>query len=59
MVGIETFLGRVDVRLTVIARDMGHYQEVYRRRVLSLPHISELEALMLVATIKESEGLPL
>ena len=59
VVGIETFLGRVDVRLTVIARDMGHYQEVYRRRVLSLPHISELEALMLVATIKESEGLPL
>ena len=59
VVGIETFLGRVDVRLTVIARDMGHYQEVYRRRVLSLPHISELEALMLVATIKETEGLPL
>lgn len=59
VVGIETFLGRVDVRLNVIARDMGHYQEVYRRRILSLPHIAELEALMLVATIKESEGLPL
>ena len=59
VVGIETFLGRVDVRLNVIARDMAHYQEVYRYRILALPHISELEALMLIATIKDSEGLPL
>ena len=59
VVGIETFLGRVDVRLNVIARDMAHYQEVYRQRILALPHISELEALMLIATIKDSEGLPL
>ena len=59
VVAIETFLGRVDVRLNVIARDMAHYQEVYRARILSLPHISELDALMLIATIKDSEGLPL
>lgn len=59
VVGIETFLGRVDVRLNVIARDMAHYQEVYRARILSLPHISELDALMLIATIKDSEGMPL
>lgn len=59
VVGIETFLGRVDVRLNVISRDMAHYQEVYRARILSLPHISELDALMLIATIKDSEGLPL
>jgi Lrp/AsnC family transcriptional regulator len=59
VVGIETFLGRVDVRLNVIARDMAHYQEVYRRRILALPHISEVEALMLIATIKDSEGVPL
>ena len=59
VVGIETFLGRVDVRLNVIARDMAHYQEVYRARILSLPHISELDALMLVSTIKETEALPL
>jgi Lrp/AsnC family transcriptional regulator len=59
VVGIETFLGRVDVRLNVIARDMAHYQEVYRTQILALPHISELEALMLIATIKETEGLPL
>ena len=59
VVGIETFLGRVDVRLNVIARNMAQYQEVYRARILALPHIAEVEALMLIATIKESEGLPL
>ncbi|MEI6099670.1 MAG: Lrp/AsnC family transcriptional regulator [Alphaproteobacteria bacterium] len=59
VIGIETFLGRVDVRLNVIARDMAQYQEIYRLRILALPHIAEVEALMLIATIKESEGLPL
>lgn len=59
VVSIETFLGRVDVRLNVIARDMRHYQEVYRARILNLPHIAELEALMLVGTIKDATGVPL
>ena len=59
VVAIETFLGRVDVRLNVIARDMAHYQEVYRARILALPHIAEVDALMLISTIKNSEGLPL
>ncbi len=59
VVAIETFLGRVDVRLNVIARDMAHYQEVYRARILSLPHIAEVDALMLIATIKDSAGVPL
>lgn len=59
VVAIETFLGRVDVRLNVIARDMGHWQEIYRARILSLPHIAELEALMLISTIKDSDGLAL
>ena len=56
---IETFLGRVDMRLTVIARDMGHWTGIYRDRILTLPHIAEVEALMLVSTIKETGGLPL
>lgn len=56
---IHTFLGRVDVRLAVLARDMGHYQEIYRSRILTLPHISDIEALMQVAAIKSSEELPL
>lgn len=56
---IETFLGRVDVRLNVIARDMGHWQDIYRHRILTLPHIAEVEALMLVSTIREGEALPI
>jgi Lrp/AsnC family transcriptional regulator len=56
---IETFLGRVDVRLNVIARDMGHWTGIYRDRILGLPHIAEVEALMLVSTIKETGGLAL
>lgn len=59
VIAIETFLGRVDVRLNVIARDMGHWTGIYRDRILTLPHIAEVEALMLVATIKETGGLPL
>jgi Lrp/AsnC family transcriptional regulator len=59
VVAIETFLGRVDVRLNVIARDMAQYQQVYRSRILTLPHIADIEALMLIATIKDGEGLPL
>ena len=51
--------GRVDVRLNVIARDMGEYQQIYREKILALPHIAEVEALMLIATIKDSEGLAL
>ncbi len=56
---IQTFLGRVDVRLSVIARDMPHYQAVYRDRILMLPHIADIEALMHVARIKSVEALPL
>ena len=56
---IQTFLGRVDVRLAVIARDMAHYQEISRSRILTLPHIADIEALMHVAAIKSDESLPL
>ncbi len=56
---IQTFLGRVDVRLSVIARDMAHYQEIYRARILTLPHIADIEALMLVSEIKTDRNLPL
>jgi hypothetical protein len=59
VIEVQTFLGRVDVRLSIIARDMVHYQQIYRSRILTLPHISEIEALMHVARIKTSEGLPL
>ncbi|MFK7762371.1 MAG: Lrp/AsnC family transcriptional regulator [Roseobacter sp.] len=56
---IQTFLGRVDVRLNIVARDMAHYHDIYRDRVLTLPHISDIEALMQIARIKSEEALPL
>ena len=56
---IQTFLGRVDVRLNVLARNMVHYQEIYRTRILRLPHINDIESLMLVASVKSVESLPL
>lgn len=59
VIAIQTFLGVVDVRLSVVARDMPHYQRLYRDQILTLPHIAELEALMHVATIKTSETLPI
>lgn len=59
VIEIQTFLGRVDVRLNIIARDMVHYQMIYRERVLTLPHIADIEALMQIARIKEQDLLPL
>ena len=59
VIEIQTFLGRVDVRLAVIARDLGHYQAVYRDRVLRLPHVAEIEALVRVAVVKSEEDLPI
>ena len=56
---IQTFLGRVDVRLALVARDLAQYQDLYRTRILSLPHIADIEALMDVAAVKSEMGLPL
>lgn len=59
VIEMQTFLGRVDLRLSVIARDMPHYQKIYREKILTLPHIADIEALMHVARIKSDETLPL
>ena len=56
---MQTFLGRVDVRLSVIARDLAHYQQIYRDRILTLPHVADIEPLMHIARIKSEEMLPL
>jgi len=58
VIEIQTFLGRVDVRLSVISRDLAHYQEIYRTRILTLPHIADIEALMHIAAIKSASALP-
>lgn len=59
VIEIQTFLGSVDFRLSVIARDMAHWQQIYRDRILTLPHVTDSEALMLVSTIKHTQELPL
>ncbi len=59
VIEVQTFLGRVDARLSIIARDMAHYQQIYRSQILTLPHIADIEALMHVARIKTEESLPL
>ena len=59
VIEIQTFLGRVDVRLSLIARDLPDYQRIYREAVLPLPHIADIEALMTVASVKSDESLPL
>lgn len=59
VIEIQTFLGVVDARLSVIARDIAHYQQVYRHRILTLPHIADIEALMHVALLKSDQALPL
>jgi Lrp/AsnC family transcriptional regulator len=56
---IQTFLGSVDLRLSVIARDMAHWQQIYRESILTLPHVSDSDALMLVSNIKDRQELPL
>lgn len=56
---IQTFLGTVDLRLAVIARDLAHYQALYRERLLVLPHIADVEALMHVSLVKSDETVPL
>lgn len=59
VIEIQTFLGTVDLRLSVIARDMAHWQQVYRDSILTLPHVSDSDALMLVSNIKDVQELPL
>ena len=59
VIEIQTFLGRVDVRLSLIAKDLPDYQRIYREQVLPLPHIADIEALMTVASVKSDESLPL
>ncbi len=56
---VQTFLGRVDARLALIAKDLPDYQRLYRDKILTLPHIADIEALMTVSTVKRDEALPL
>lgn len=59
VIEIQTFLGRVDARLKIIARDLPAYQQLYRDSILTLPHMADIEALMQVASLKHSMSYPL
>ncbi len=59
VIEIQTFLGKVDVRLILIAKDMDDYQKVYRERILRLPHLLEIEPLMHIARVQNKEVLPI
>lgn len=59
VISIGTFLGQVDVRLLVIARDLPDYQRVYREKILTLPHIADIEALMHVSQVRDRHAVPL
>ena len=55
---IQTLLGRVDIRMDVIARDLAHYQSIYQTQIMALPHLLDVEALMLVSELKNSRAVP-
>lgn len=59
VVEIQTFLGRVDVRLSLVARDLAHWRAVYRDRILVLPRIADIEALLTLSSVLDREALPL
>ncbi|QHQ35071.1 Lrp/AsnC family transcriptional regulator [Algicella marina] len=56
---IQTLLGRVDIRLEIVARDLAHYQQIYKEQILALPHIADIEALMLVSELKNTGAVPI
>jgi Lrp/AsnC family transcriptional regulator len=58
VVTIQMLLGRVDVRMDVIARSLSDYQQIYRDKILALPHMSDIESLTLVSELKNTERLP-
>ena len=58
VIELQTFVGRVDVRLSVIAEDMEDYQNIYRNQILKLPHMSDVEALLHISRIKSDEVFP-
>ena len=57
VVTIQTLLGRVDVRMDVIARDLKHYEDILKTKIMDLPHIADVEALMLISEVKNDPWL--
>lgn len=46
---VEHVLGRYDYRLRVVARDLGDFERLLRRRIMTLPGVGEVEANVLLS----------
>ncbi|MBT8410857.1 MAG: Lrp/AsnC family transcriptional regulator [Octadecabacter sp.] len=46
---VEHVLGLYDYRLRVVARDLGDFERVLRRRVMTLPGVGDVEANVLLS----------
>ncbi|MDE2790352.1 MAG: Lrp/AsnC family transcriptional regulator [Paracoccaceae bacterium] len=53
---IQHVLGRYDYRLRVVARDLGDFERVLRRRIIVLPGVGDVEANVLLS--EETRPLP-
>ena len=49
---IEHVLGLYDYRLRVVARDISDFERVWRRRIMTLPGVGDLEANVLLSEEK-------
>ncbi|WP_308916708.1 Lrp/AsnC family transcriptional regulator [Jannaschia sp. LMIT008] len=46
---VDHVLGRYDYRLRVVARDIADFERVFRRRILALPGMGEVEANVMLS----------
>ena len=56
---IQTFLGMVDVRLSVVARDMKHYQDFVLNDLGSIKNIGSAHSTFVMGVIKHDYAVPI
>ena len=55
---VQHVLGLYDFRLKVVARDLGDFERVLRRRVMTLPGVGDVEANVLLSEERRPGPLP-
>ncbi len=53
---VQHILGVYDYRLKVVARDLGDFERILRRRILTLPGVGEVESNVLLSEEKATPG---
>jgi Lrp/AsnC family transcriptional regulator, leucine-responsive regulatory protein len=53
---VQHVLGVYDYRLKVVARDLGDFERILRRRILTLPGVGEVESNVLLSEEKATPG---